>query len=434
MVRVRFAPSPTGHLHIGGVRTALFNWLFAKHHQGKFILRIEDTDLRRSKKRFLDEILESLEWLGLKWDEGPYLQSERLKVYQRYARRLLDEGKAYQVKGGAIRFRVPPTRVKIEDLVHGPIEFDNSLLDDFILQKSDGLPTYNFACCCDDHELQITHVIRGDDHISNTPKQLALYQALDIPQPKFAHIPLIMGQDRARLSKRHGATAITYYKKEGYLPQALINFLALLGWSPGEDQEIVDLDEVISKFSLERVRKTASIFDLDKLQWMNHQYIKKMELDELTELLIPILMSRGWIGTGYDRTFLKKVAGLFQSRMKTLEDIIRLADYIFSKKMSFSSDADALILKNPRIPRIFKALIERLHSLERFDAASVDVCCRGLIKELGLASGELIHPARAALTGRTVSPGLFELMELLGPQKVQKRLQKAINRYRRACH
>jgi len=433
VVRVRFAPSPTGHLHIGGVRTALFNWLFARRHQGRFILRIEDTDLRRSKKRFLDEILESLEWLGLKWDEGPYLQSKRLKVYQRYAKRILDEGKAYQVKGKAIRFRVPPTKVKIEDLVHGPIEFDNSLLDDFIIQKSDGLPTYNFACCCDDHEMQITHVIRGDDHISNTPKQLALYQALNISHPKFAHIPLIMGQDRTRLSKRHGAIAITYYKKEGYLPQALINFLALLGWSPGEDREIVELDEIISKFSLARVRKTASIFNLDKLQWMNHEYIKKMDLDELTELLVPILMARDWIGRKYDRTFLKKVVKLFQGRMKTLKDITQLADYIFLKRMSLSRDANAMILKSPKIPHIFKALIERLSTVERFDAASVEACCRALIKELGFASGELIHPARAALTGRTVSPGLFELMELLGPQKVLGRLEKAIKRYRRAC-
>ncbi len=438
MVRVRFAPSPTGHLHIGGVRTALFNWLFARHNKGTFILRIEDTDLKRSKKKYLDEISDCLLWLGLKWDEGPYPQTKRLKVYQKYAQRLLDEGKAYYTdrkpkdkvqgqksKGGAISFKVPPEKVKINDLVHGPIEFDNSLLDDFIIQKSDGFPTYNFACVVDDYEMQITHVIRGDDHISNTPKQLALYQALGVPWPEFAHIPLVMGQDRTLLSKRHGATTITQYRKEGYLPRALINFLSLLGWSPGEDLEIIDLDEIIRRFSLSRVGRTASIFNIEKLQWMNHQYIKKMDLDELTDLVTPLLKAKGYIGTSYDRKFLKGVVELFQGRMKTLVDSTGLTDYLFVDKITFSREAREKLSGSEQSPQIFKALVERLGTMDDFDAVSVEERCRALIKDLGIPSGELIHPTRAALTGRTVSPGLFEVMSLLGKKRVIERLKRA---------
>lgn len=451
-VRVRFAPSPTGHLHIGGVRTALFNWLFARHHRGTFILRIEDTDLKRSKKRYLDEILDCLLWLGLKWDEGPYLQTRRLKVYRRYVQRLLDEGKAYHCyesrltpheskkktpdtrrkthdtrheTRGAIRFKVPPEKVKMNDLVHGPIEFDNSLLGDFIIQKSDGSPTYNFACVVDDYEMHITHVIRGDDHISNTPKQLALYQALDVPWPEFAHIPLIMGPDRTRLSKRHGATAITQYRKEGYLPQALVNFLALLGWSPGEDLEIIGLDEIIRRFSLSRVGRTSSIFNLEKLEWMNHQYIKRIDLDGLTDLLIPFLRAKGYIGARDDREFCKRVVEVFGDRTKKLADFTGLTSFIFQNRITFSRAAKERLLNNPQTPRIFGTLVERLSPMDAFDAASVEKSCRALIGDLGIPSGELIHPARAALTGRTVSAGLFEVMSLLGKERVIGRLDRA---------
>lgn len=424
MVRVRFAPSPTGHLHIGGVRTALFNWLFARSRGGRLILRIEDTDLRRSKKQFLDEILASLLWLGLEWDEGPFLQTERVKLYQSHAKRLLDEGKAYR-SSGAIKFKVPPNKVKINDLVHGEIEFDNSLLGEFVIQKSDGFPTYNFACCVDDYEMRITHVIRGDDHISNTPKQLAIYEALGLVNPEFAHIPLIMGKDRARLSKRHGATAIAYYRKEGYLPQALVNFLALLGWSPGEDLEILDVGEMISRFSLERVGKTSSAFNLEKLKWMNHQYIKKVQEDEFVDLVIPFLKKRRYIASKPDLGFLKRVVRLFQERTKTLVEFTQLTDYLFLKRMRISGDAKKMLLANPQIPGNFKLLIERLSAMDSFEARSIEVKLRGLVDELGIKSGELIHPVRAALTGRTVSPGLFELMELMGKQKVIERLNRA---------
>lgn len=322
-VRVRFAPSPTGHLHIGGVRTALFNWLFARHNKGSFILRIEDTDRQRSNKAFLDEILESLRWLGLDWDEGPCFQAQRLDLYRKYSRQLLKDKKAYRVNGqDAIMFKVPAEQVKINDLVHGKIEFDNRLLKDFVIQKSDGYPTYNFACVVDDYDMKITHVIRGDDHISNTPKQTVLYHALNFETPEFAHIPLIMGAHKLRLSKREGATAVNYYREQGYLSDALVNFLALMGWSPGKNQEIIDRDGLVSKFSLEKVVKTSAIFNPDKLDWINSQYIKKLGTEELVRLTSPFLGEEN-----------KELIKLFQGRIKTLLEIKEQTDYFFLKKL-----------------------------------------------------------------------------------------------------
>lgn len=295
MIRVRFAPSPTGNLHIGGARTALFNWVYARAKQGKFILRIEDTDKERSKQEFLDEILNSLRWLGFDWDEL-YHQSERFDTYRELAEKLLQEGKAYtertEGRGEAIIYKVSPQKITVNDLIRGEIEFDTAVIKDQVLIKSDGTPTYNFACVVDDTAMNITHVVRGDDHISNTPKQLLLYKALDFRIPAFAHLPLILGAEGGRLSKRTGATAISDFKKMGYLSEALVNYLLLLSWAPGENRELIDINEAIKIFDITDVNKTAAAFDLEKLNWINSQYLKNADTQELTDELIPLLVEK----------------------------------------------------------------------------------------------------------------------------------------------
>ena len=288
MVRVRFAPSPTGYLHIGSVRTALFNWLYARSQGGVFILRIEDTDQKRSSDVYMQEILTDLKWLGLNWDEGPYFQAKRFDIYRACAQNLLEKGLAYK-DGEAIIFKIPDEKIKIYDLVHGEIEVDNTLIDDLVLMKSDGSPAYNFACVVDDIEMQISHVIRGDDHISNTNKQVALYSALGVKPPKFAHIPLILGPDKAPLSKRFGAVSITDYRSMGYLSQAIVNYLSLLGWSPGDNKEFMSVSEIVKRFSLKRINKTGAEFNQDKLRWINGEHIRKLTLDEFVKIGIDFI-------------------------------------------------------------------------------------------------------------------------------------------------
>ncbi|MFH1247665.1 MAG: glutamate--tRNA ligase family protein [Candidatus Omnitrophota bacterium] len=296
MVRVRFAPSPTGYLHIGGSRTALFNWIYACNQKGKFVLRIEDTDKLRSETKYLDEILDSLKWLGLEWDEI-YYQSKRFDLYREYAQKLLEQGLAYTEKlsldsDEAIIYKVTPQKIKIRDLIRGEIEFDASEIKDQVLIKSDGTPTYNFACVLDDALMKITHVIRGDDHISNTPKQILLYQALGFALPEFAHLPLILAKEGGRLSKRKGATAISEFRQMGYLPEALVNHLLLLGWAPGPDRQIIPIEEAIGLFDIKHVNKTAAVLDLDKLDWMNNQYIKNADAEKIADLVIPLLLEK----------------------------------------------------------------------------------------------------------------------------------------------
>lgn len=290
-VKVRFPPSPTGFLHIGGARTALYNWLFARHNNGKMVLRIEDTDRQRSTEEATQAILDSMTWLGLDWDEGPYHQSERLEVYNEHVEKLLKDGKAFYVddpeKGRAVRFKITDELTGFDDMVHGNIKSDTSLLEDFVIQKADGFPAYNFACVVDDGVMGITHIIRGDDHLSNTPRQIALYKALGFDLPKFAHIPMILGEDGSRMSKRHGATSVTDYRAKGYLPDAIVNFIALLGWSPGHDQELLSRQEMIEKFTLKRVNKTSSQFDFTKLDWMNSKYIQNLPVGDLVSELQP---------------------------------------------------------------------------------------------------------------------------------------------------
>ncbi len=434
MTRVRFAPSPTGYLHLGGGRTALFNWLYAQTKKGKFILRIEDTDTLRSKQEYVDEILESLEWLGFKWDEI-YYQSKRMDLYRSYAERLFKAGRAYLEKsqipnpksqGEAIIFKVEPQKIKVKDLIRGEIEFDAENIKDQVLIKSDGTPTYNFACVVDDATMQITHVIRGDDHISNTPKQILLYQALGLPLPDFAHLPLILGMQGGRLSKRTGATAITDYRKAGYLPQALVNYLLLLSWAPGDNREVMDIQEAIKLFDLKGVNKTAATFDLKKLGWMNNQYLKKEDSQKLTDLLVPLLVEKKYISeSNFDRNYLLSLVKLFQGRLTTLEDFPDWADFFFLEEIRIDPEAEKKFLARD-FSKEFRLFSARLDALPKFDLAAIEECFRALVKELGMEAKTLIHPIRVALTGKTIGPGLFEVIYYLGKERTQKRLSQWI--------
>jgi glutamyl-tRNA synthetase len=431
MVRVRFAPSPTGNLHIGGSRTALFNWLYAQAKKGKFILRIEDTDKERSKQEYVDEILESLRWLGFSWDEV-YYQSARFQIYEEHARKLLKTGAAYIEKSDAgqeaIIFKVVPQKLKINDLIRGEIEFDAETIKDQVLIKSDGTPTYNFACVVDDATMNITHVLRGDDHISNTPKQVLLYQALNFPIPYFAHLPLILGTEGGRLSKRTGATAISDYRKMGYLPAALVNYLLLLSWSPGENREVIDINETARLFDIKDVNKTAAAFDLQKLNWMNNQYLKVADTEKLTDEIIPLLISAKYIKeNNFDRNYLVSLVKLFQGRLSTLNDFPDWADFFFVENIEIDHAAQEKFLTHD-LSREFKLFSERLEALDKFDVVNIERAFRELVKELNIEAKALIHPIRVALTGKTIGPGLFEVIYYLGKERTEKRLSKFIKK------
>ncbi|MCK9603266.1 MAG: glutamate--tRNA ligase [Candidatus Omnitrophica bacterium] len=430
MIRVRFAPSPTGNLHIGGGRTALFNWIYAQAKKGKFILRIEDTDKERSKQEFVDEILGSLQWLGFNWDEV-YYQSKRFDLYREYAERLLKDGKAYTEKtekGEAIIFKVTPQAIQLNDLIRGKIEFDSTTIKDQVLIKSDGTPTYNFACVVDDATMDITHVIRGDDHISNTPKQILLYQALGFPIPGFAHLPLILQKEGGRLSKRTGATAISDYRKMGYLSNALVNYLLLLSWAPGENREVIDINEAVKLFDVTDVNKTAATFDLNKLNWMNNQYLKTQDAEGLTDLLIPLLAEKGYIAQdNFDRNYVVSLVKLFQERLTTLNDFLDWSDFFFAKDLQMDPAAEKKYLSKD-LSREFSLFIERLDSLKQFDIATIEASFRDLVKELNIEAKALIHPIRVALTGKTIGPGLFEVIYYLGKEKTRERLNKFIRK------
>ncbi|UCC66146.1 MAG: glutamate--tRNA ligase [Deltaproteobacteria bacterium] len=458
-VRTRFAPSPTGYLHIGGARTALFNWLFARHHRGKFILRIEDTDVARSRQEYLAAILDGLRWLGLDWDEGPYFQSQRMHLYREHGERLLREGKAYRcyctpeeleerrqralAEGGkpkydgrcrerkdqpaglphAIRFRSRQAGVTIvDDLIKGRVTFDNEELDDLIILRSDDSPTYNFTVVVDDVLMGITHVIRGDDHLNNTPRQILLYEALGYPVPTFAHLPLILGQDRTRLSKRHGATSVTAYQEMGYLPHALVNYLARLGWSYG-DQEIFSQRELIEKFSLDNVGKSAGVFNPEKLLWLDAHYIKERDPTEVAQMLIPFLRQSG-VEAGVDDRLIKVVRTL-QPRAKTLVEMAEAAEFYFREDIAYDEKGSRKFLR-PELASFLVSLIEELAAREVFTEAELETLFHHLIAQKGLKLTQAAQGVRVAITGRTVSPGLFEVMEILGREQVIKRLERAL--------
>ena len=473
-MRVRFAPSPTGYLHVGGARTAVFNWLLARKERGVFVLRIEDTDRERSSEEHTRAILSGLSWLGIDWDEGPYSQSEGVERHRRDALRLLDEGRAYRdfsdpkevraeaqerrmhpsrvarekadVLGTeesirradagepyAIRFRVPDGETRFADLVHGEMVFGNDDIDDLVVLRSDGTPVYNLAVVSDDAEMGITHVIRGDDHLSNTPKQVLLYRALGLEEPAFGHVPLILGPDGRRLSKRHGATAVGDYEGQGILPEAMINFLSLLGWSPGDDREVMSLDELIEAFDTERIIKKSAVFDVDKLSWLNGKHLAAKSTDELAGYLRTHLSEGGGVDATRldDGDWAEQLIDIVKIRARTLDELADQARTFVIDAVQFDDKAVAKQwAKDP------DAAVERLQRvLAAFESAEwthedLEAKLRALAGEMEIGAGKLIHPLRVALTGNMASPGIFDVLVLLGRDRVVQRVREAVKRIR----
>jgi glutamyl-tRNA synthetase len=458
-VRTRFAPSPTGYLHVGGARTALFNWLYARRTGGTFILRIEDTDAARSTEPSVKAIFDALEWLGIDWDEGPFYQSRRLDIYNAHIDRLVSGGHAYhctctpeQIEAmrekaratgakprydgtcrermlaptahAVVRFKSPLTgSTLIEDVVKGHIVFSNDELDDFVLRRTDGMPTYNFAAVVDDVTMDITTVIRGDDHVMNTPKQILLYQALEHPLPVFAHVPMVLGDDRTRMSKRHGATSVTAYRDMGLLPEAMINFLARLGWSYG-DQEFFTRKELIEKFSLERVGKSPGIFDSVKLHALNADHIQAATPRHLAGHLKPFIEAQGWKAD--DDAYLEGVIATLQSRSKTLEDMARQAHFYFTEDIT-PDEPTARKFLTAAVLEPLHSLKEQLAALPAFGEKELESAFLHVMEKYQVKLGKIAQPVRVALTGTTVSPGIFEIMKVLGKQRTLARLEKAID-------
>jgi glutamyl-tRNA synthetase len=418
--RLRFAPSPTGYLHVGGARTALFNWLYARRHGGVFILRIEDTDVERSSDEMVTGILDGLRWLGISWDEGPevggphapYFQSQRLERYRDAARALVASGNAFEDEG-AIRFRVPPGKTTFTDSVHGPIEFDNEHIESFVILRSDTHPTYHLSVVVDDIDMEVTHVVRGDDHISNTPKQVLLYNAFGRTPPAFAHVPLIMGPDKKRLSKRHGATSVMEYEKQGYLPEAMFNFLALLGWGTGSDDELFTKEELVARFNLEGISGGNAVFNTDKLDWFNHQHLLRLSDDELCARL------------GLARSeATSKILALLRPRCKKLTDFVDQLSPFFADPETYDADGVKKHLSAPEMLGHLQALRDAYAELPEWEAGALEKCLRELAAARSAKAAALIHGTRLAMTGRMVSPGLFEMLVLLGRDRVLARMDK----------
>ncbi|MGE0267793.1 MAG: glutamate--tRNA ligase [Candidatus Omnitrophota bacterium] len=424
MVKVRFAPSPTGFLHIGGARTALFNWMYARSQNGKFILRIEDTDQQRSKKEFEDEILTSMKWLGFDWDELHY-QSQRFEIYKEYAQKLLSEGKAYKDGEAIILRMIPNQQIKIYDLIRDEITFDSSDLKDQVLMKSDGSPAYNFCCVVDDALMEITHVVRGEDHISNTPKQLMICSALGWKAPKYAHLPLILDDDGSRLSKRFGAVAVSDYKEQGFIPEALVNYLMLLGWSPGNNQEKTTLQAAIKNFSIKKINKAGAVFSIDKLKWLNNQYLKEMETDKLIEILIPFLDKKGVQYNKLNDQQLFNIVQLYKGRLATLADFIDWVDYAFVDELEINED-----LKNKYLTQktqdVLKILSRKFEESDEFTDSMAEEIFKKELQALGHKPADFVHPVRVALTAKEVGPSLFQIMAILGKKITILRLNGAV--------
>ena len=420
--RVRFAPSPTGYLHVGGARTALFNWLYARHTGGAFLLRIEDTDKQRSTDEHTQVILDGLTWLGLNWDEPLVFQGARVAQHQAAADRLLKEDKAYMDEG-AIRFRIPQEEIAWEDAVHGRISFQGADLKDFIILRSDRTPIYNLAVVVDDVDMRITHVLRGDDHISNTPKQIALYRALGHEPPVFGHVPMINGPDGKKLSKRHGATAVGEYQHLGILPAAMRNFLALLGWSPGGDREIMTQDEMVQLFAFEGIQKKAAVFDTTKLEWMNGQYLSAASAEDLYPLIAPQLEKLGVDG---DRAAVLRAIGAVKTRSRTTLDVARqTATRLDAKFVTFDDKAQKEIAKDPGgYKASLEASVAALHDAN-WSLETLESTLRAVAESRGVAAGKVFQPIRIALTGGTVSEPVHELLYVVGKENALKRLAAA---------
>ena len=435
--RVRFAPSPTGYLHVGGARTALFNWLFARRHGGTFVLRIEDTDAERSSWEMVTGIVDGLRWLGLDWDEGPdvggphapYFQSQRLEKYRERAQALVSQEKAYADEG-AIRFKVPPGQTRFTDLVHGPIAFENEHIENFVILRSDRHPTYHLSVVVDDIEMQITHVVRGDDHISNTPKQVLLYEAFGAAPPAFAHVPLILGPDKKRLSKRHGATSVMEYHRLGYVPEAMVNFLALLGWSPGGDRELFTKEELIAQFTLEGISGGNAVFNPEKLDWFNQQHIARLGAQELLRRIEPMLREQGlWRDTlsTSDAGWIASVLDLLKPRVKKLDQLVDDLKPFLVDKPDIDPAAAARHLAGNAKEALGVLASEFQQSPSVWDAASIEPVLRSTAERVGLKAAALIHATRVAVTGRAVSAGLFEVLALLGRERVIARVRDAVS-------
>ena len=476
-VRVRFAPSPSGFLHVGGARTALFNFLYARHHGGVFVLRIEDTDQERSTEDSVTAIYEGLKWLGLNWDEGPgaggakgpYHQSERLPLYAEAVARLLGEGKAYRcfcspedlqrrreeaLKRGdqpkydrlchripaaesearaakgerhAIRFFMPDGETRWDDGVRGDVTFQNTALDDLVIARSDGHPTYNFAVVIDDHAMEITDVLRGDDHISNTPRQIQIFRALGLAHPRFAHFPMILGPDGTRLSKRHGATSVTAFRDEGILPEAMVNFLALLGWAYDGEREMFSMEELIQFFTLDRVSRNPAIFNYEKLEWMNGEYFRALPLERRVDLIVEHLRATGELPAGalQDRSFLTRAVEAAGDRVKRPQQFLGYSAYLFVDRVAPDPVLWAELQAKPGTPERLRRLAAALETVSPFEHDPLEKATRGVAAELGVKAGDVIMPARIALTGKKVTPGIFDVMLLLGAERTVKRLRDA---------
>lgn len=464
-IRVRFAPSPTGFLHIGGVRTALFNWLFARQQQGAFILRIEDTDQSRSTDQSIQAIIEGMKWVGLDWDEGPFRQTERMDLYRQHAMKLLETRQAYwcvckaeelearrkeaEAKGlsprydgrcrslgitnptgdAALRFKAPQAgQVIVDDLIKGKITFDNSAADDLIILRSNGYPTYNFSVVVDDALMRITHVVRGDDHLTNTPRQIPIFEALGFPVPQFGHLPMILGSDKSRLSKRHGATSIMAYKDMGYLPDAMVNYLVRLGWSHG-DQELFTRQELVDKFSWKSVQSSAAVFNPDKLLWINAEYIKTSPPGSVAKALVPLLEQAGLKQQveAVTEEWLAQLVVLVKERAKTLVDMVDWVRPYFGQVAQFEEEAAKKFL-TPAIAPVLQKLLTRFEAFSSFSKQAWEESFKKLVEEEGIKMSQLAQPVRVALTGRTASPGLFEVMEVLGRERTLFRLRQGIER------
>lgn len=466
--RVRFAPSPTGYLHVGGARTALFDWLFARKQNGVFILRIEDTDVERSSEEMTRGILDAMTWLGLKWDEGPYLQSAGFEQHREAVQNLLRSGNAYYCfcspelldskrkeaaarktdfkydrtclklapddvkrrfesgERAAVRFKVPDGSVTFNDAVVGEVTVSSEMIEDFVLLRSNGQPTYHVSVVVDDISMRITHVIRGADHISNTPKQILLYRALGAPIPNFAHIPLILGPDKTRLSKRHGATSVMAYQEQGILPEAMRNFLALLGWSPGNDQEMFDDDELIRAFSLEGISRANAVFNPDKLAWFNAQYIAKLPFEKLIRYLKPEYIKAGLWRDSLEKEeseWFRFLIDVYRPRAKVLQDFPKLSRMFLIDRVEYDQAAVEKFLKDDTVRGYLKTLSDRLAALPEFTHESLEAAVRTLAEGLGIKPAILMNASRVALTGQAVAPGLFDVMMLLGGEKTVTRLR-----------
>jgi glutamyl-tRNA synthetase len=458
-VVTRFAPSPSGYLHIGGARTALFSWLYARHMKGKFVLRIEDTDLVRSTRESVDAIFEALEWLGIDWDEGPFFQSERFQIYKDYLEKLVDSGHAYyctctpneveemrkkaiasggkpkydgscrekgrlKTKDAVIRFKSSLIGTTVlEDVVKGNIVFQNQELDDFIIQRSDGMPTYNFAVVVDDITMGINMVLRGDDHVMNTPKQILLYKALNSPLPTFGHVPMVLGHDRTRLSKRHGAMSVTAYRDMGYLPQAMLNYLVRLGWSFG-DQEFFTPEDLITKFNITNLGRSAGVFNPEKLMALNADHIKAMPPEKLAPHLIPFLKQRGY--PAEEGNYLNSIIATLNTRSKTLMEMAESASFYYADPLEYDEKAVNKFLK-PEILEPLTLLTKKLKAAENLSEQTQETLFKEVLETTSIKFGKIAQPVRVALTGKTASPGIFEMIETLGKDRVMHRLNHAIN-------